>query len=103
MGQSVIAKCECGYCSGNIFTGYGMIRRDTADYHPCLCRRCRQIISGNIKQLPVQCPQCGEKAIPYARNKGMFATSSLCQDKQHECPTCGKQTLTFDMGWYLWD
>jgi RNA polymerase subunit RPABC4/transcription elongation factor Spt4 len=103
MGLSVIATCECGYSSGNIFIGYGMIHRDTVDYHPCLCRQCHEIIKGNMKQLPILCPQCGEEAVPYARQQNPFGVWVLCQDQQHECPVCGKQTLTFGMGWYLWD
>ena len=103
MGYSVTAQCECGYSSGTIFIGYGMIHRDAVDYHPCLCRGCHDIVTGNIKQLPILCSKCGEEAVPYAREQNLFGVWSLCQDQQHECPACGKQTLMFRMGLHLWD
>jgi hypothetical protein len=56
-----------------------------------------------MKQLPILCSQCGEEAVPYARQQNLFGVWVLCQDQQHECPVCGKLTLTFGMGWHLWD
>lgn len=103
MGQTVIATCECGYSSGNIVVGHGMIHRDTADYNPCLCQWCRQIFSGNMRQLAVLCPECGQETMPYPRGNEPVEAYCLAFNGQHECPACGKQTLTFCMGMYLWD
>lgn len=103
MGQTVIATCKCGYRSGNVVVGHGMIHRDTVDYHPCLCKRCHRIFSGNTKQVVVLCPQCGQEAIPYSRGNEPLGAYCLPFNGQHECPACGEQTLTFGMGMYLWD
>lgn len=104
MGLSINAECECGFQSGNMLTGGGMLNFETTNYHPCLCRRCRVMFSGNIKQLPVRCFQCGEESIPYGTvdSESSFTDGGLWNG-QYECPQCEKERMTFRMGLICWD
>jgi hypothetical protein len=104
MGLSITAACQCGFHSGPMLTGGGMLNYETTNYHPCLCRRCRGIVPCNIKETPVQCFGCGANAIPYgsADSESNFTDADLWNG-QHECPQCGKQTLQFQMGLICWD
>ena len=95
MGSSISAECPCGFKTGTMLTGGGMLNFETLDRQPCLCRDCHLLFGGNMKQTPVLCPVCAREAVPYERG-GLG-------DGPYECPKCGKDTLVFTMGLICWD
>lgn len=99
MGSSVIARCPCGFTSHQMLTGGGMLNFRTTDLSPCLCRKCHEVFSGNIKQPPVLCPKCGQEGEVYGA--GSLA-GDITSDK-FECPKCGQRSLEFGMGGIRWD
>ncbi len=95
MGSAISAECSCGFTTGTMLTGGGMLTFQTMDMQPCLCRRCHVLFCGNVKQKPVHCPECGREATPYA--KGGLG------DGPYECPECGEEKLVFSGGLICWD
>ena len=74
MGSSVKAKCECGY-DQEFLIGGGMETFETHCLFPCLCRACKTIVSANLLEKPLACPECKSLAItPYDQE-------DLCQTK----------------------
>jgi len=44
MGTIIEATCECGYSSGEIWQGAGMLTFTTQDMEPAFCEKCRKVI-----------------------------------------------------------
>ena len=105
MGSSIIARCPCGFTSHQMLLGGGMLNFKTTHLSPCLCRRCHEVFSGNIKQPPVLCPKCGQEGEIYGKevpDPPIWRDMKLAEAK-FECPKCGQRSLEFGMGSLLWD
>jgi endogenous inhibitor of DNA gyrase (YacG/DUF329 family) len=105
MGSTLNAHCECGFQSQGLRLGAGMMTCGHTYLSPCLCRSCRDIFSGNTMRTPVHCPECGREGEVY---EGFGSPRfSLQQPKPHpekaECPQCGRCSLEFTSGQWLWD
>ena len=119
MGSAVKAKCECGDAP-EFLIGGGMATFETHCLFPCLCRVCKTIVSANLLQTPLACPECKSLAItPYDQE-------DLCQKKGEQevtswnlngsdgrqlrltngtyyCPSCDSFRLVFEASGICWD
>jgi hypothetical protein len=112
MGFAVTGRCGCGYAAEFLEVGVGM--RDTPNVWlgPCICRKCRQVVSANVLAKAPKCPECKAKGVePYGDpNAGKeegeqypsCAASEPLFDTTFECPACGKKSLTFAFAG-MWD
>lgn len=117
MGSAVRAKCECGY-DNEFLIGGGMKTFETNCHFPCLCRVCKSVVSANLLQTPLTCPECGSPSItPYDQaelcqtvGEMEVATWNLNGDRQlkltdgsHYCPSCNSFRLSFEDTGLCWD
>ncbi len=56
MGTIIEATCECGYSSGEIWQGAGMLTFTTQDMEPAFCEKCRKVIVLNYMEDDPRCP-----------------------------------------------
>jgi Zn finger protein HypA/HybF involved in hydrogenase expression len=117
MGSSVRAKCECGY-DEEFLIGGGMETFETHCLFPCHCRDCKGIVSANLLQKPLNCPECegpaimaydhddlrqmkGQKEVASWNLKGLKELKLT--DGAYYCPLCHSFRLSFEDAGLCWD
>lgn len=129
MGSMLRAQCSCGFQSGIIYAGGGMMNFNEVLNAPALCKKCRSFLVENYLKHDSRCPHCGEKILFY-NDPGLFK-GNLTKDRtnylfhwrlpdnfdsihpennnffclpktNYTCPQCGKMKMKFiDVG--CWD
>ena len=114
MGHGIYYICSnCGYDSGTLAVGYGMLGVLQA---PVACSRCRRVITSAVDPRPDSlgpgpappaaevgdvidqaCPGCGGPAVLLADE------GSSLEAAERVCPACGEHHLTGSEGFLLWD
>lgn len=62
----VMAKCNCGFMSGEILLGGGMMNFHEVCNAPAICKDCGVLFTGNwMLDEPPNCPECGKQALYY--------------------------------------
>lgn len=119
MGSAIRAKCECGY-DQEFLIGGGMSNFEELCLFPCLCRECKAIVSANLLQNPLACPECESKVItPYGQGElcqkggkkevaswklgGNESKRLSLTDGAYYCPPCNSFGLTFEDSGFCWD
>jgi Zn finger protein HypA/HybF involved in hydrogenase expression len=119
MGSVAEAQCECGY-EGRFQIGGGM-----GDFHvmclfPCLCRSCKQIVSGNLLAPEPACPKCesrrivlydqaeligeeGSEVVNSWTLRGPNERELKLTNGRYYCPSCDTIRLTFVGRVISWD
>ncbi len=119
MGSSVTAQCQCGFARA-FRIGGGMSTFTTLCRFPALCRTCQAIVSVNLYEKPLQCPECkGADVVPYYDTDlcaergdtiaaswavdGMDWNRCALTDGRYYCPSCQSYGLSFHAGGLYWD
>ena len=111
MGSIVSAHCECGYESGEMPLGGGMINFTTQCNVPHYCGECKILFIANLFEKKVLCPECRqEKVIVYDDERACkregneifswnieneIARKGKITDGEYICPNCEKFNLIF--------
>jgi hypothetical protein len=106
------AKCRCGFESGTIMQGGGMLNFETIDYEPAICLKCKKFLVLNYKIKNQKCPDCNTEIVFYNDKSVQRKTKSYQKkipwgafyvpDTTCLCPRCGKLTMRFYFRGY-WD
>jgi hypothetical protein len=89
MGEMLQLSCPCGYESGDLFLGSGMI--ESPERVAAHCRHCRSIVAVMTGRR-LQCPKCRRK--PEVLEPAPTGGSSDCTiPAMYGCPRCAKATL----------
>lgn len=91
VGDIVVARCRCGYQSKQLFIGSGMMPRDR---WLALCAHCREVVSVDVQEKRLRCPQCRRKPklVQPERRRIEERGATLFPT---ECPSCGQSSLQF--------
>lgn len=118
MGHTVTATCACGFASDHLMIGGGRMNFQTNRSYPARCTTCRDIVTVNLLEEALACPQCdGTEVAPYNRpellktpgrevsnwNMGRALGNLTLTDGKYLCPKCGKFELSFGRGGTLFD
>ncbi len=110
MGEMVQASCECGYESGSLPFGAGMMDFTTTCMAPALCERCRNVVPGTLFPLEAVCPDCGAAVTFYTDvtlHDGPFPSEGsytwrlptgvevVLPAERCTCPVCTEKQLRF--------
>lgn len=117
MGIIIVAKCECGFESDEIYAGGGMRNYHDNCSAPAVCLNCNQFLVKNYMKKYAKCPKCRKKVIFYndkqlqekSDNERTILEWNAMNDQQFTlpeikfyCPKCRKKTMNFHWGG-LWD
>ena len=119
MGSDAIATCKCGY-EETFGIGGGMQDFTTRCSFPCLCKRCKSIVTVNLLAKRPECPACrSTRVIPYDKEelvnrKGGRSVAEWNMEDQlgrrleltngsYYCPSCDSFDLTFAPSYVDWD
>jgi DNA-directed RNA polymerase subunit RPC12/RpoP len=105
MGRTISIGCDCGYRRDCLAVGAGMTVGLVLV--PYLCRECKEVFSGNIRQKPVHCPTCNKPSKTHVKTRaGRFQ----CPETKYTCPKCSEKSLRFGIidvhsmsNYMLWD
>jgi Zn finger protein HypA/HybF involved in hydrogenase expression len=61
MGSLLMAQCNCGFESGMVSAGGGMMNFNEVLNAPALCRKCQIVLVKNYLEHDPRCPHCGGK------------------------------------------
>jgi len=113
MGSMINAICDCGFQSGTIMVGGGMLNFDTVCYAPAICLRFNIFLVKNYLKKYSKCPKCRKKVVFYnnpivqeklKRNENRYndifswrleKSEFQLLDLNYLCPECGKMSLRF--------
>ena len=112
MGTIIIARCQCGFYSGDFHAGGSMVGSVEAFYAPALCEKCGIFLVENYLQKHARCPECRSRVTFY--NEPRLQDQSWCSGKTalswhvgegkevfelpdtgYLCPNCGEKKLRF--------
>ena len=114
MGHIIKACCGCGYSEGEVWIGGGRANFDLVCMHPALCESGWHLVSLNIKEERMLCPEGHSGTpIPYYNSpslQGEPGDYPVSQWNGHElssgtykCPRCGRFSLIFSGPELLFD
>jgi len=111
MGYIVQAKCKCGFQSLQAI-GRGMFSPQNHLTFPCLCKKCKNIVYGDMLSDSLKCSFCKGSIISYDSNEllgedlgEVAAIENACKQLgknlvlktgYYLCPKCDQYCLTFD-------
>ena len=110
MGAIILATCDCGYSSKEMFLGAGMIDHQTRCNFPMYCKNCHSLFEANLYDKKILCTECGtDKVLQYddkslyKNGKGGYVFSWSISDVKdakllnanYLCPDCGNYNLLF--------
>ncbi len=118
MGSTIVAKCDCGYESKELFVGAGRMNYEKVCLFPHLCQDCQTFFNGNIYEEET-CPLCRSKNVisyddkracrfmeevvfSWNTKKGIGRNANLSLNN-NLCPKCGKYKMLFLGGVIMWD
>lgn len=112
MGTIIIARCPCGFYSGDFHVGSSMTNSVESFYAPALCEKCRKFLVENYLQKHTRCPECRSRMTFYNEprlrdpSRGSGATvlswhvggekeAFDLPDTGYLCPDCGEMRMKF--------
>jgi len=119
MGSILVAECECGFKSEEMFAGGGMLNFYEVCNAPAICKECGIIFTRNFMSTKknIRCPNCKKKALYYndpilhgdKQGEEVVFSWNLPADESfilphttYCCPQCRQMNLRFfDVG--CWD
>lgn len=93
---TIIAECECGFCSEKMAFGCGMMTVDTIDYFPALCITCGELASINLKSEPILCSRCHSDAVAIynmPKLRGEVAEADVSSERFYRAYELWNETL----------
>jgi len=112
MGFLLDGSCPCGHGVRGLRVGVGMKHGPGTWLSPCICGRCRKIVSANVRADLIACPKCRSKPIVAlvdpahgCEDDESFPSCQASEPLMEEafaCPTCGKRSLRFRFAG-MWD
>jgi len=112
MGFLLNGLCQCGYASRGHTVGVAMKHGPDTWFSPCVCERCEEVVSANVRAPTITCPTCrGEAVIPLVPpDSGCEEDEPFpnCQasepllEKSFPCPKCGRTQMRFRFAG-MWD
>lgn len=110
MGSVLIAKCSCGFESGDLYLGGGFENFSEVCDVPCLCRNCNSLVVKNYLEKYSRCNNCNQLLLYYDNpvlrksnktkgivfdwdnnSKGQF----ILTNSKYYCPKCKKFKMKF--------
>jgi hypothetical protein len=123
MGGILEAHCACGFESGHLLVGGGMLTFHEICHAPAVCLRCNIFLMKNYMKKYSKCPECNKKVVFYNDPSVQMEFVSSSHDEEDQifswyldeerghfdlpkttffCPNCKNVTLKFrDIG--NWD
>lgn len=119
MGSSIRATCQCGF-EDDAVVGAGMLDFEEHCAFPGFCTACRSLITLDLLEPRVQCPDCGSsKVLPYDDPTlndhssdevveswgagGRLGRTLELTRSRYFCPRCKRQSMRFEPGDVLFD
>ena len=104
MGTIITAKCNCGFDTGEMYLGGGMVSHTRVNAFPNYCKDCKSLFVANMYNETIICNKCkSSNTVPYNNadvvknldeisfTLGEFRLSA----KNSLCPECNQFSLEF--------
>jgi hypothetical protein len=106
MGHMISAACGCGYTAKDLRIGGGMHDFTTNCFHPALCEIGSHIVTVNLKQDPLSCPDGHNDAPkPYTSSPELIGIPGddhvsdwqgrKLSNGTYRCPECNQFNMRF--------
>ena len=114
IGAILIAQCDCGFRSEELYTGFGFDSFEDIDIQPAACLNCGILLEVDVNQGKAECPICGKEMRmyddPWMQEGGEMRVdendlSSIIAAQErirYLCPRCKRMSMRFiEVG--FWD
>jgi len=111
MGSILIAECDCGFKSKEIYAGGGVANFETECAAPAVCKNCSSFLVLNYLRKKNKCPNCKSEVTFYNDPSIQKKTNTentvfdwyfeeyqhtfVLPDTKYYCPKCKKFNLRF--------
>jgi hypothetical protein len=106
MGSMMVARCACGYESGTLLIGGGMLDFHEVCYWPAWCESCFEVVAVNAMPTSPACGRCGSPVVLYGQVQRDIDRFDWCtpdgrcfamgDGPVHPCRICATDRLEFE-------